>query len=246
MEWYEFYDISERFMEIINPTSAEKLLKVGRALGLSDGDHVIDFGCGFGTMLAMWAKEFAISGVGIDTREYAVERARAKVAERGLADRIEIVHGNASEYAFEPNAYSAATCIGATFIWGGWRETIRALLPALRPGGRLAVGECYWLTDQVPAEYAQVESAPHKEHQLLEWAREEGVDVECVVRANHDDWDRYESENWVGLLRWIEENPDHPERGAVIDRLHSSQDEYFRYARQYFGWAIYVLTLRSY
>ena len=63
---------------------------------------------------------------------------------------------------------------------------------------------------------------------------------------SRDDWDRYESGNWVGLLRWIEENRNHPERQAVIDRLHNSQDEYFRYGRQYFGWAIYVLDPASY
>ena len=244
MDGLALYDISERFIEIVNPTSGEKLMTVGRVLGLEEGDRVIDFGCGYGEMLAMWADEFGISGVGIDVREKACNRATAKMAQRGLADRIEIVHGNAAEYTFEPGTCAAATCIGATFIWGGWRESLRAMLPALAPGGRLAVGECYWLTDQVPAEYAQVENAPSKERQLLDWAREEGCDVEYVVRASHDDWDRYEGDNWRGLLAWLAENPDHPERGDVVGRLRSSQDEYFTYARQYFGWAIYVLRPR--
>ena len=62
------------------------------------------------------------------------------------------------------------------------------------------------------------------------------------MRASHDDWDHYEAENWRGLLRWIDENPNHPERQQVIEHLHQSQDEYTRYAREYFGWAIYVLN----
>jgi ubiquinone/menaquinone biosynthesis C-methylase UbiE len=241
MEWYEFFDISERFMEILNPTSAEKLLEVGQVMGLKEGDRIIDFGCGFGEMLVLWAEEFGIGGLGVDLREYAVERARAKMAERSLTDRIEIVQGNAAEYEFETGAFAAATCIGATFIWGDWRKSIRAMREAVRAGGRLAIGECYWLTDDVPPEYAQVQTAPTREHVLLESAREEGFDVEYVVRASHDDWARYESGNWRGLLAWLDENPDHPERQAVADRLHSDQDEHFRYARQYVGWAIYVL-----
>jgi hypothetical protein len=117
---------------------------------------------------------------------------------------------------------------------------------AVPDGGKLAIGECYWVTDQVPAEYVQEQPAPRMEHQLLGWAREEGFDIEYVIRASPDDWDRYESDNWYGLLRWLEENPDHPEKEDVIGRLHGSQDEYFRYARQYVGWAIYVLTPQPY
>jgi len=41
-------NISERSMELINPTSPEKILMAGRILGLAAGQKVIDFGCGFG------------------------------------------------------------------------------------------------------------------------------------------------------------------------------------------------------
>jgi hypothetical protein len=78
--------------------------------------------------------------------------------------------------------------------------------------------------------------------QLLQMARQEDLEVEYVVRASQDDWDHYEANNWRGLLAWIEENPGHPELQEVIDHLHESQDEYFRYGRAYFGWAIYLMS----
>ncbi len=110
------------------------------------------------------------------------------------------------------------------------------------PGGRLVVGEPYWRKSDVPPDYSRNEKAVHTEYELVHIAREEGFDFEYAVRASDDDWDRYEAENWRGLLRWIEENPNHSERGEVIKHLHESQDEYTRYAREYFGWAIYVLN----
>jgi len=76
----------------------------------------------------------------------------------------------------------------------------------------------------------------------LQIAREEGFDFEYVVRASHDDWDHYEADNWRGLVRWIEDNPNHPEKSEVIEHLRKSQNEYTRYGREYFGWAIYVLN----
>ena len=241
MEFLELKDISERYMELLNPCSTEKILKVGHVCGLAAGRRVIDFGCGFGEELALWGEAFGIHGIGIDVRPYACERARRKMAERGLSDTIEIDCSDASTFRFEQHSYDLAACIGATFIFGGFQPTIRALREAIHPSGRLAIGEVYWLSDQVPPEFAQGQREVLPEFTLLQQARQTGFELEYVLRASHDDWDRYESDNWYGLLRWIEANPDHPERQEVIDHLRSSQDEYLRYSRAYFGWAIYVL-----
>jgi SAM-dependent methyltransferase len=241
MEFLQLKDISERYMELVNPISPEKVLTVGRIAGLESGHRVIDFGCGYGEVLALWAEYFGISGVGIDVRPYACQRAEQKMAERGFQKRIEIVCGSATEYRFEPHTYRVAASLGSSFIWNGFEGTIRATKEAITPEGKLIIGQPYWQKEPVPSEFA--ETLPWQpEYQLLQAARQEGFDVETVVRASHEDWDQYESTNWYGLLRWIEENPSHPERQEVIDHLHSSQEAYFRYGREYLGWAIYVLS----
>lgn len=80
------------------------------------------------------------------------------------------------------------------------------------------------------------------EKELFDFSREEGFEIEYVLRSSTDDWDRYEADNWYGLVRWIEENPDHPELQEVIDHLHKVQDEYATFGREYFGWALYILN----
>ncbi len=242
MNFLDLKDIAERDLEIVNPISAEKILTIGRKAGLAPGKRLIDFGCGFAEPLVLWAENFGISGVGIDIREKAIERARAKIAQRGLAERLEVVQGKGAEYPCEPGSFDYAACVGATFIWGGYKPTLEALKQAIRPGGKLIVGEVYWLKDSVPSELAQSQTDFHSESWLLKTTWEAGLEVEYVVRASHDDWDAYEAGNWYGLLRWINENPAHPERQEVIDFLHDSQAEYFRYGREYFGWALYLLT----
>ena len=82
----------------------------------------------------------------------------------------------------------------------------------------------------------------HSEVELLQMAHDEGFEFEYMVRASHDDWDRYESDDWRGLLQWLGENPDHPERQQVLDHLHQSQDDYLRYGRGILGWAVYLLS----
>jgi SAM-dependent methyltransferase len=242
MEFLDLKNISEQFMELANPISPEKIIKVGRILGLKPGNKVIDFGCGYGEELLLWAEKFGISGEGVDIRPYACQRALNKVAAHGLSDRIEICCGDAANYIYPAHTFDLAACIGATFIWGDFAAAVHAMNNAILPTGKLAIGEAYWLTEDVPADYRQQQGEVRTENELLQIARQEGFDFEYVIRASHDDWDNYESGNWYGLLHWIEENPDHPERQQVIDHLHESQDEYTRYARQYFGWAIYILN----
>ena len=242
MDFFDLVTISERTMELVNPSTPEKILKLGRFLRLQEGSRVIDFGCGYAEALVLWAEAYGISGVGIDIRQSACDRARQKVEARGLAERIEIICAKGAEYAFETAAFDAATCIGASFIWGGFQPTVRAMKRAIRKGGRLAVGEPYWRHAGVPREVRDREPEIPFEPDILRAMRAEGFDLETVLRASLDDWDRYQSGDWHGLILWLEENPDHPDRDQVINHLRQQQDEYLAYGREHIGWAMMVLA----
>ena len=242
MDFFNLMSISHRYMELLNPSTTEKIIKLGQMLRLKEGSRIIDFGCGCAEPLALWAEKFGIVGTGIDISEDFCDRARKKLTARGLSDRVEIVCCRGADYVYEKGVFDAATCIGATFIFGGYRETIQTLKRAVKANGRLGIGETYWQTDQVPPEYARKEIGTHSETELLQMTRDEGFDLEYVVRASQDDWDRYYSDNWYGLIRWLEDNPAHPDRRQVLEHLHSDQEGYIRFMRKYMGWAMYALT----
>jgi SAM-dependent methyltransferase len=243
VNYLELRDLSERYQEIANPVSPAKILRVGEMLGLEEGGRVIDLACGYGETLALWGERFGISGVGVEIRPQAVERARRKMRERGLESRVEIVQGDAAAYSFAPKTFDVAACIGATFIWKGFRGCLQALQLALKPGGRLAVGEGYFRMSLVDPSYAASERFP-REHELLADIQAEGLDLFSLVRASRDDCDEYETRNWLGLVDWLRENPQHPNRMEVQAALRQWQEEYLRYGREFLGWAIYVLGKR--
>jgi SAM-dependent methyltransferase len=242
LDFFSLMGISHKYMELINPSTTEKIIKLGQMLRLKEGSRIIDFGCGCAEPLALWAEKFGIIGTGIDISEDFCDRARKKLTARGLSDRIQIVCCSGTDYAFEEGTFDAATCIGATFIFGGYRETIQALKRAVKANGRLGIGETYWLADQVPPEYARKETSTLPETELLKVTRDEGFDLEYIITASQDDWDRYYSDNWYGLIRWLEDNPAHPDRQQVLEHLHSDQDDYIRFMRKYMGWAMYTLS----
>jgi SAM-dependent methyltransferase len=246
MDFFELVEISTRHLELTTPAAQEKLWSIGHYLGLSAETRVIDFGCGYGRTLALWAKDFGISGIGVDLHAFLCQRARERMSQAGLAEKIEIVCANALEYNFEPGGFDVVVCLGATFIWGGYHQALRRLKSALRESGKIVVGEPYFTQEKSPVELVKFEGDLHTEYQLLQISREAGLEVEFVVRASRDDWDRYVSASWYGLLRWISENPTHPERQYVIDYLHKRQDMYTRYQSEYEGWAIFVLKRVEY
>jgi ubiquinone/menaquinone biosynthesis C-methylase UbiE len=242
MEFFDLMSISHRYMEILNPSTSEKIIKLGKLLKLKKGNRVIDFGCGCAEPITLWAEEFSITGIGIDISEDFCDRARKKLVERGLSDQIEIVCSPAADYVFEEGAFDAATCIGSTFIFGGYQQTIQVMKQAVHQNGRLGIGETHWLSNQVHPEYAQKQTTTHTEPELTQFARDEGFELEYIIRASHDDWDRYISDGWYGLIRWLEENPTHPDHEQVFKHFRTDQDDYLQFQRQYMGWAMYCLA----
>jgi len=246
MDFFELVEISTRHLELTSPAAPEKLWTIGQYLGLDDLSRVIDFGCGYGRSLALWAKDFGVSGIGVEIHTFLCQRAKERMVESGLADRVEIVCANALDYLVEPGVFDVAACLGATFIWGGYHAALQEMKKSLRPDGKIVVGEPYYTKENVPEELIKFEGDLHTEHQLMGITRDEGLDVEFVVRASRDDWDRYVSASWYSLIRWIDANPDHPERQYVIDHLHKKQDMYNRYQREYEGWVLYILNQNKY
>src|SRR3990172_3946184 len=103
--------ISHRYMEILNPSTSEKIIQLGKLLKLKKGSQVIDFGCGCAEPLTLWAEEFGITGIGIDISRDFCDRARDKLVKRELSGQIEIVCSRGADYVFEEGAFDAATCI---------------------------------------------------------------------------------------------------------------------------------------
>ena len=68
----------------------DKLEMVCRKLRLAPGERLLDIGCGWGALLMHAAEHHGAVGVGVTLSEAQAALARARIAQRGLAGRIEI------------------------------------------------------------------------------------------------------------------------------------------------------------
>lgn len=122
-----------------------------RKLGLRPGMRLLDVGCGWGSMAIHAARHYGVTVVGVSMSREQVEFARAKVAEAGLSDRVEIRLQDYRE--IDDGPYDAISSIGMAEHVGLSRLPAYAakLHELLRPGGRLlnhAIASVHALPDR--------------------------------------------------------------------------------------------------
>lgn len=235
-----YYVVAESGHELQNPTSPEKIALLGRRLGLDSGSRVLDVASGRGGPAVLLAREFGCSVHGIEVSPEFHAAAVERAAEAGVADRVSFDRGDAARASVDTEAYDAALCLGASFVFGGLVQTIDALELAVRPGGFVVVGEPYWRALPLPADYADRGDPWTTLEGTVLMFETTGIPVVSMIASSEDDWDRYETLHWLAVERWLEANADDPDAAEVRAWHEASKRTYLRHGRQYLGWAILV------
>lgn len=236
MPWW--YAVAERDHDIQNPTSPDKIRLLGERLRLTSASHVLDIACGKCAPAVLLASTFGCRITGVERAAEFAADARARVAEAGLSDRIEIIEVDAAELELEPERYDVTMCLGASFVWNGLAGTLSALAPAARRGGHVVVGEPYWRQWPLPDGIDDGGYVPLDETAGRFAAG--GLNLHTLIDASQDDWDRYETLHWRAVEEWLEANPqdrDVPEFRRLHDRY---RGDYLGWQRELLGWAIFA------
>ncbi|EAZ9187609.1 class I SAM-dependent methyltransferase [Salmonella enterica] len=248
MDIPRIFTISESEHRIHNPFTAEKYATLGHALRMKPGTRILDLGSGSGEMLCTWARDYGVTGTGVDISPLFTTQAKQRAEELGVSEYVHFIHNDAAGYIGEEK-YDVAACVGATWIAGGVAGTIDLLAKSLKPGGIILIGEPYWR--QIPATEAIAHACGVSSvadfrplPELVAFFDQLGYDVVEMVLADPQGWDRYEAAKWMTMRRWLEENPDDECAQEVRTELTVAPKRHVTWTREYFGWGVFALIAR--
>ena len=151
MDMMKFYDITHREHEVCNPSSASKLESVIELLRLPPGAQVVDIACGKGEFLIRMAKAYDVRGLGIDISPFHIAAASRRLEERVGSSGVAFTVMDGAEYRPDsPSSLDVASCIGASWVFGGHAGTLDTLRAMVKPGGWVLVGEPFWRQEPSP------------------------------------------------------------------------------------------------
>lgn len=242
------FSIRESRHRIHNPLTERQLAAFGAALDLAAGARVLDLACGSGELLATWARDHRITGLGVDLNPDFIAQARARAGELGVGDAVRFVEADAAGYVAD-DPVDVAACVGATWIGAGVPGTLDLLSRSLEPGGMVLVGEPYWRTVPTTPEALAGCGVPSAEEfstlpDLLGSFGAQGYDVVEMVCATEESWDRYQAPQWLAMRRWADAHPDHELHDEVRRLLATEPQQYAAFTRRYLGWALVALIAR--
>jgi len=112
---------------------------------LKPGETIYDLGSGDGRVLIMAAQEFGAKAVGVELREDLVKRAREKIFELNLQDRVKIIQGD----LFKVDISSADVVY--LYLTTSANEKVRPKLEAELKNGARVVSHDYRIVGWKPA-----------------------------------------------------------------------------------------------
>jgi len=247
MDIWKFYDITHREHVVCNPTSEEKLARLVALLRLPAGAQVVDIACGKGEFLIRLAEAYGVRGTGIDISPFHVADANRRLAARVSAAGVTFTQMDGADFRpSEPHSLDLASCIGASWIFGGHAATLDALLRMVKPGGWVIVGEPYWLQEPC-AEYLEASGVAREDFGShftnAECGERRGLNLVYTIVSSQDDWDRYEALQWYATDEYARSHPDDPDLAELVERVSKAREAYLRWGRDALGWAIYLFRL---
>jgi SAM-dependent methyltransferase len=244
MDRWKYYDIIHQRHSVMNPVDETKLERLYDLLELKPNAGVIDVGCGKGAMLMRLAEKYDIKGLGIDKSPYCVREAVKRKRQLVPQSDVRFLEMDGAQYKPETTESSdLAMCIGATWIYGGYRNTVRALGGMTRPSGFVMVGEPFWRTDP-PQEYLQSEGlsadAFDTHHGNVTTGESEGMRLVFTIVSSQEDWDRSEGLHWSSAAEYALAHPEDTDLEELLASDSKERESYLRWRRDALGWAIYL------
>lgn len=122
-----------------HPGGEELTIHLGKKLGISKENKVLDVACGSGTSALSLAREFGCKVVGVDLSQKNLDMAQKKAREMGLEGLVEFVFSDAEKIDFPESTFDFVICECALCTFPDMKTAINEMHKVLREGGKVGI-----------------------------------------------------------------------------------------------------------
>jgi len=227
-----------------NPIGESKLDEIINLLNIKSSDTIVDVGGGNGLTLLKMIQKSKAKGILIEQNKKLIEACKKQSKALVKSGKLILAEVDAKTYleSLEPKSIDCFVCIGSSHIFDGYLNFIKAILPYLKDGGFLLVGEGFWMK-KPPKEYLKILGSTEAElmyhYENIEKPEKLGLTYLYSHIASAEDWDRFEGIYFLEEEMKALELPE-KQRKERLKNLRAFRKAQFKFGRSTMGFGLYL------
>ena len=240
MDYKQILSVCEERKHLISMVSVERIVELGYSIGLNENSRVLDFGCGYGTMLKIWSEAFGISGIGIDIESEFIETGKSRLTN----DRIELLTEDMFEYKtdekFDVLLCTEFSCgaVGHDVPFADLKSGLDFLSQFSKLNGKIIFGRLFSKFPNLPKELIDFDGELPTLIEIYEAVKQSGYYITAMATDTTAEWERYITWSAKRDLENLRRTPTDTALASWIDKWYQI---YFEYRRQYEGWGLFAV-----